>query len=188
MASMSICVGCALCCDGTLFHATDLVADDNRIPLAEHQAVFVTDTTSDRFLQPCPAVTDRCCNIYDTRPTMCRAYTCDLLTAVEDGDVDEATAQQVIEQAIQLRDRVRPALEALTQRRPSVADLMPTATNTSAPPLRRLTGRSIPGLRNALATRVAGVTQDDLPAEVRTLLHDTDELMELLRDHFGLGR
>jgi hypothetical protein len=135
---------------------------------------------------------------------MCRAYACDLLTGVEEGTVSRQDAEEVRRQALRLRDQVRPALESLTTRSPVPVSvpvpvpvvLSPPATpagrgesgDCSPPPVKRINRRSIPGMRNALAGRVGETDRDALPREVRSVLDDTDELMALLRDRFGLGR
>lgn len=183
---MSICVGCGLCCDGTMFHATDLGPTDDRAGLERLGAVFVIDRESDRFLQPCPAARGGLCIVHDDRPTMCREFECDLLVAVERGAVDPAAAHEVIATAIELRDRVRPALESLTDRPSPVADLDPTGVG-GPPPAIRVSRRSIPGLRNGLLARVGDTDRAALPTTVRETLDATDELLDLLRDRFGLG-
>jgi hypothetical protein len=178
-----------------MFHATDLDPADDRSPLSGVHAIFVTDASTNRFLQPCPAAVNGRCTIHEHRPAMCRAYSCDLLTAVDDGSTNIDEARQTVEHAVTLRDRVRPALESLVTRPSSAGNLLPVQTTADEPPtpvpppsVRRLASRSIPGMRNALARRIADTDHDQLPSHVRTVLADTDELLGLLRDRFGLGR
>jgi hypothetical protein len=65
-----------------------------------------------RFEQPCRAF-DLHCTIYDDRPSLCRSYRCALLQKVDAGDVDDSDARALVATAIELRDRVRPAIESL---------------------------------------------------------------------------
>jgi hypothetical protein len=166
-----------------MFHATDLDPADDRSPLAGVHAVFVNDAATDRFLQPCPAAVAGRCTIHEHRPAMCRAYSCDLLTALDGGSIGIDEARLVVERAVTLRDRVRPALDDLATRPSPAGNLLPLQTTA-----RRLSSRSIPGLRNALKRRIVDTDNDRLPVHVRSVLADTDELLELLRTRFGLGR
>ncbi len=65
-----------------------------------------------RFEQPCAAF-DSKCTIYDDRPSLCRSYRCALLRKVDSGEVSDGEARALVAAAIELRDRVRPAIEAL---------------------------------------------------------------------------
>ena len=109
----NLCVGCGLCCDGSMFHATDIQPSDDRAPLEALGAVFVTDVHSTRFEQPCPAQVGGCCTNYEKRPTMCRSYNCALLVQVEAGELDEVDARVGVDAAAALRDRVHAGLAAL---------------------------------------------------------------------------
>ena len=65
-----------------------------------------------RFEQPCRGF-DSKCTIYDDRPSLCRSYRCALLRKVDSGEVSDGEARALVAAAIELRDRVRPAIEAL---------------------------------------------------------------------------
>ncbi|CAB4943174.1 MAG: hypothetical protein F2842_05015 [Actinobacteria bacterium] len=109
----ALCVGCGLCCDGTMFHATDLAPTDDRAALESLGTVFVADIHSTRFEQPCPAQVGGCCTVYPTRPMMCRDYNCALLLKVEEGAIGEADARVIVDSATTLRDRVHAGLAEL---------------------------------------------------------------------------
>lgn len=109
----SICVGCGLCCDGSMFHATDLAPHDERLPLEALGAVFVIDEVSTRFEQPCPAQMGGCCTVYEQRPTRCRSYDCALVHQLNANAISEAEAQAIVAQAVVVRSRVHAELAAI---------------------------------------------------------------------------
>ena len=155
----SMCVDCGLCCDGTLFAQAPLRPDD----LAPPAGVHAVAGEPSYFRQPCAALDHRVCTIYDDRPTVCRNYRCKLLKAVESGSTTVEDARTIIATTIELRDRVRPAIEAV------VRSEMPLA---------------LPTLYPMLETRFA---MDDEPTD-RTarvnLLLDVAGLRMLLHTHF----
>ena len=57
-----ICVGCGMCCDGTMYRTVDIGADD-RIELLEAAGlVFSTKGDVTSFRQPCSAFGGGCCS------------------------------------------------------------------------------------------------------------------------------
>jgi Fe-S-cluster containining protein len=111
-STTSLCLDCGLCCDGTMHSTVALEHGDDREVLLRtgfHLLLFEAEA---RFEQPCHAFHERC-TIYDDRPTLCRSYRCSLLRQVDSGEVSDADARALVTTAIDLRDRVRPAIEAL---------------------------------------------------------------------------
>ena len=107
-----LCVGCGMCCDGTMYRTVDVGADD-RIEILE-AAGLVFSTTDDvtSFRQPCSAFGDGCCSAYDIRPSVCRSYRCLLLRRFEAGEVSREAARALIARTVDMRDRVRSGLTA----------------------------------------------------------------------------
>jgi len=105
----SICVGCGLCCDGTLFsHLTALDENDLGLPLRLRGVRVIIEADPPAFELPCPAVADGRCTIYDQhRPRACHDFNCDLVAAVVAGSTSPSAAREVIALTIVLRDRVR---------------------------------------------------------------------------------
>lgn len=93
----TLCLACGLCCDGTLFTAVPLTADDAaRLGVSER-----------RLPQPCVHLEARCCQAYERRPLACRRFDCNLVHALRDGEVDlpgalaiVAEAQRRVDQAV----------------------------------------------------------------------------------------
>ncbi len=107
-----ICVGCGMCCDGTMYRTVDVGADD-RIELLEAAGlVFSTRDEVTSFRQPCSAFGGGCCSVYDGRPSVCRGYRCLLLRRHEAGEVSGDDALSLIARTIAMRDRVRSGLTA----------------------------------------------------------------------------
>ena len=105
----SVCVGCGLCCDGTLFsHITALDDNDLGLPLRLLGVEVIVEADPPAFALPCPAVAEGRCTIYDLhRPRACREFTCDLADAVASGAVTTGAARRIIADTIALRDKVR---------------------------------------------------------------------------------
>ena len=75
-ALSELCTSCARCCNGRLFRATQLTADE--------QWVFGCA----ELPQPCPQLgADLRCAVYATRPAACRAYLCPAAAALERGEL-----------------------------------------------------------------------------------------------------
>jgi Fe-S-cluster containining protein len=106
----NICIECGLCCDGTIFDHAPLETRDDLIPLRAAGVAFDQDLT--QFSLPCAALEAQCCSVYESRPSICRAYRCALLKRVESGETDDDSARDIIATVIQLRDQVRPTLSA----------------------------------------------------------------------------
>jgi Fe-S-cluster containining protein len=110
----SICVGCGLCCDGTLHGRATVKPDDEATVRAV--ALEIEEESGKRFFrQPCPRFSCGSCSVYAERPNVCRGYRCALLEKVDAGDIAAPDARATIERARQLVDRVRTATpEAIT--------------------------------------------------------------------------
>jgi Fe-S-cluster containining protein len=104
----SICVGCGLCCDGTLFsHLGVLDESDLGAPLRALGVEVVTEAEPPVFALPCPAVEHGTCTIYHLqRPRACGWFECDLSTAVLEGRTDEQAARATIQATLELRAAV----------------------------------------------------------------------------------
>jgi len=105
----SICVGCGLCCDGTVLSHIAVSDDtDLGLPLAALGVTVIVEADPPVFALPCPAVHDGVCAIYDRhRPRACSWFECDLSRAVAAGELGVDEARRVIGETKALRDRVR---------------------------------------------------------------------------------
>lgn len=105
----SICVGCGLCCDGTLLDYL-AVSDESDLgwPLRSLGVTVIVEADPPVFALPCPAVVGGVCTVFDRhRPHACRQFECDLLVATQAGRVGRADALATIAATARLRDEVR---------------------------------------------------------------------------------
>ena len=70
-----LCRACGLCCDGSLFGRVGLEPEE--VEGAKKHRLRVVESGKS-FAQPCAALVDRACSIYDERPLSCRRFTCRL--------------------------------------------------------------------------------------------------------------
>lgn len=186
-----LCIGCGMCCDGTMFDALELHHDDELAPLQQLHAVFTTDQHSTRLQQPCPAFSEGCCSIYDQRPGSCQQYSCALLTSVAEGTTSRDEATVVIAAATALRDQVRPAIARLN------LDLSPTRSlgldelagvGPSARAQQALITPSFSNELDSTLSRISAQPDADLLTKKHTaVLQKAAELRALLVARFGLG-
>jgi len=108
----NICIGCGMCCDGTMFGSVCLSDGDSADQLRSSgiEVTVAGDTTS--FGQPCAAFRSGQCMVYEQRPSVCQGYRCLLLRRFEANEVSRSEALALIAQTMALRDRVRSALTA----------------------------------------------------------------------------
>ena len=102
----SICVGCGLCCDGTL-HGRTTVRPDDEARVARAALEIMEEGGKRFFEQPCPNLECSKCTVYATRPEVCRTYRCNLLRSLDRGRIDEIDARDKIATAQKLRATVR---------------------------------------------------------------------------------
>src|SRR5688572_3259518 len=71
----ALCQACGMCCDGSLFGRARLDADE--VPAAKKNRLRIVANGAS-FEQPCSALVDGACKIYDERPRACRGFVCRL--------------------------------------------------------------------------------------------------------------
>ena len=105
---VSICIGCGMCCDGTLHGNTRVKQDDEAAVAAVGLAVEQEDGKR-LFRQPCPHFVSGGCGVYSRRPPVCRTYRCALLIDVDEGRIAPDEAREKITQAKMLVKAVKDA-------------------------------------------------------------------------------
>jgi hypothetical protein len=105
----SICVGCGLCCDGTLLtHLAVSDESDLGAPLRMLGVEIIAAAEPPVFELPCPAVENGTCTIHHLhRPRACAQFECALSQAVLDGNVEPGDARAVIDMTLKVRFEVR---------------------------------------------------------------------------------
>jgi Fe-S-cluster containining protein len=104
----SICLGCGLCCDGTLLdHVAVSDPSDLGAPLASLGVTLIVQADPPVFALPCPAVHEGVCTVHHLhRPAACGEFSCTLLEDVEAGVLPRAEAKRIIAETLRLRDDV----------------------------------------------------------------------------------
>jgi len=136
----SICVGCGLCCDGTL-HATVTVTPDDETAVIEAKLEIVDDVKGRVFRQPCPHFSAGSCSIYGIRPGVCRSYRCALLINVEQGNLSASVAREKISTAKNLLETVKsfaPDAATPTKRAATAKRLQDELRETEGPERERV--------------------------------------------------
>ena len=105
----SICIGCGLCCDGTVVtHLAVRDESDLGAPLRGLGVEIIAAADPPVFELPCPAVCDGVCTIHSLhRPSACSQFECALSQGVLDGRVAFEEARMLISATLALRDAYR---------------------------------------------------------------------------------
>lgn len=102
----SICIGCGLCCDGTV--VTHLALSDESdlgAPLRALGVEVIVAADPPVFELPCPAVDRGVCTIFDRhRPHACAQFECGVLVNHEAGAIDRVEALARIDALRSARD------------------------------------------------------------------------------------
>lgn len=108
-AASELCRACGFCCSGMLFAGIQLTEGEARAS-ARLRLPLLQGEGGPTLLLPCPAHVGAC-TIYEERPSVCRAYHCQLIDELEQGDIDLEGALLRVERLRALADAIRPHLE-----------------------------------------------------------------------------
>ena len=105
----SICIGCGLCCDGTVVtHLAVRDESDLGAPLRGLGVEIIAAAEPPVFALPCPAVQGGVCTIHALhRPSACSQFECSLSQGVIDETVTAEEARLLISATFALRDAYR---------------------------------------------------------------------------------
>ena len=101
----NFCVGCGLCCDGTLFEHAKVSPGEQLRMTAAGLEVF-EQRGKPVFRLPCPHVHCGKCAIYGNRFEICHSFRCELLRRQEAAELSYSDAEATIQRAIDLRRAV----------------------------------------------------------------------------------
>jgi len=110
-AASRLCTACGMCCDGTMFQIVKMQPGDCAAELARLGMRIRGKGGEFHMEQPCPALKELRCAIYDRRPTRCRLFHCQQLRLLEAGNTTEADAMALIEQTRSQAAQVRELIE-----------------------------------------------------------------------------
>lgn len=96
----ALCTQCGLCCTGALHKAA--VLESEEIEPARALGLPVINREKPAFSLPCPRLDGAVCTIYDSRPSVCSRYKCQLLQDLEGGmiELDEALGKVACAKAL----------------------------------------------------------------------------------------
>lgn len=108
-SDQSICIGCGLCCDGTVVtHLAVRDESDLGAPLRGLGVEIIAAADPPVFALPCPAVNEGICTIHALhRPSACSQFECSLSQGVIDETVTAEKARLLISATFALRDAYR---------------------------------------------------------------------------------
>ena len=110
----NLCLGCGLCCDGTLFtHAPVGAAEPVEVFRAAGLRITPDRGGEGRCELPLPCLRfeNGRCQTYGCRPAICSSYRCRLLRRVEAGKMTLHEAKEIVQSAREKRRRLRPLLD-----------------------------------------------------------------------------
>lgn len=106
-----LCAACGMCCDGTMFQIVRM--QPGEVP-AEYGRLGLKMRCRDGehyMEQPCSALVEKRCTVYDRRPVRCRLFNCQQLGRVERGETAEPEAMSMIVETRAMVERVRGLIE-----------------------------------------------------------------------------
>lgn len=106
-AATRLCTACGMCCDGTMFQVVKMQPGDCAADLARLGMRIRSKGGEFHMEQPCAALKELRCTIYESRPTRCRLFHCQQLRLLEAGDTGEAAAMALINETRALAAEVR---------------------------------------------------------------------------------
>lgn len=123
------CVGCGLCCDGTIHDKAEALPGEKE-RLTDSGLHYFIEGDNHWFSHPCRFSKAGLCTIYhQERFSVCRTFRCKLLTAYQAGEVSKDTALAKVQQALALRAAVidaEPGAREWKVRRPLLDELNST--------------------------------------------------------------
>jgi len=110
-AASRLCLACGLCCDGTMFQIVKMQPGDCAAELGKLGLRVRSKDGAFHMEQPCAALRELKCQIYDRRPTRCRLFHCQQLRLLEAGQATEESVMARIDEARAQAAHVRALIE-----------------------------------------------------------------------------
>lgn len=110
-AATRLCTACGMCCDGTMFQIVRMQPGEVPAELGKLGLKIRCRDGEYHMEQPCTALRENRCTVYEQRPVRCRLFNCQQLGRVESGETTEAKAMAMITETRELVERVRGLIE-----------------------------------------------------------------------------
>ncbi|MBB5034444.1 YkgJ family cysteine cluster protein [Prosthecobacter vanneervenii] len=111
-AATRLCTACGMCCDGTMFQIVRMQPGDVPAALGRLGLKIRCRDGEYHMEQPCPALQEKGCTVYDKRPVRCRLFHCQQLLRMENGETTEAEVMTMIQDTRAQVAQVRGLIEA----------------------------------------------------------------------------
>lgn len=108
-----LCLGCGLCCDGTLFGDVRLGPTEDSDALSALGLKLNARGSIRSLKQPCPALKGTRCEAYAVRPCHCQQFECRLFQSVQSGETTLERAQVAIRATQKQANKIRRQMSHL---------------------------------------------------------------------------
>jgi uncharacterized protein len=106
-----LCAACGMCCDGTMFQIVRMQPGEVPAELAKLGLKIRCRDGEYYMEQPCSALREKRCTVYEQRPVRCRLFNCQQLGRLERGETTAAEAMAMIVETRVMVERVRGLIE-----------------------------------------------------------------------------
>lgn len=106
-----LCAACGMCCDGTMFQIVRMQPGEVPAELGKLGLKIRCRDGEYYMEQPCSALREKRCTVYEQRPVRCRLFNCQQLGRVERGETTEPEAMAMIIETRALVEKVRGLIE-----------------------------------------------------------------------------
>jgi hypothetical protein len=101
-----LCRSCGICCTGAMFAYVDVAPEEEARIRSRLPVLPAEGARGAHFLLGCPGHSPSGCSLYDDRPVVCARYRCDLLVALDRGDVSYESALGITREIKALYERL----------------------------------------------------------------------------------
>jgi hypothetical protein len=119
--SETLCLACAICCNGVLFKDVELQAGEFPDRYRALGLPFKLSRKKECCPQPCAALEGAMCRIYADRPQRCREFVCALLNQVQQGRMELPKAMKIVGMAHKRAAKVLRLMRELGDDRETVS-------------------------------------------------------------------
>lgn len=110
-AATRLCAACGMCCDGTMFQIVRMQPGEVPAELGKLGLKIRCRDGEYYMEQPCSALREKRCTVYQQRPVRCRLFNCQQLGRMERGETTESQAMMMIIETRALVEKVRVLIE-----------------------------------------------------------------------------
>ncbi|MBN8420849.1 MAG: YkgJ family cysteine cluster protein [Verrucomicrobia bacterium] len=110
-AATRLCAACGMCCDGTMFQIVRMQPGEVPAKLGK-MGLKIRCRDGEYYMeQPCSALVEKRCTVYEQRPVRCRLFNCQQLGRLESGETAEDDVMRMIVETRAMVERVKGLIE-----------------------------------------------------------------------------